>query len=824
MISRDNVQAIYPLQKKQRGLAFYSLQHESADPGFIQIRFVIKGPLEQDVFNDSWQELTAAHESMRLTLQSPENKPSMLVALKSCQLPVEWADKRSDPPEVQQDYIDQRLIQLRQQGLDLSSPPVHKLLAVQTDEHIVEFFWSCHHLLLDGWSCVVLLNDLARIYSSKQKGTELPLFTRSTQADYLEWLSGQDESAGRAFWTQQLAHYNEPVSFSAQFGHVAQLANTDPGNHLTRVVHSDTRLDAQIKDIVAELKVTQAAIVYTAWALYLAAIADQDDVVFGTTSAGRSFDLPDNQVMTGYFANVIARRFSLKRSQTLADCIRQSHRDGFALMNFEHIPLEDVRDYIGLAQNDELFDHLVLFENLPLGGIVLQESDGTNSSEACVSMSEFSGDLTSMYPLTLTIRPGAKWRFKFIYADHLQDNKLHSVLDGFPKFLSRVCSNINTTVAQSLEALADNPVIDQITHAVAPELYSLPKTPKQLARNKTELAVAEIWEELLGTTSIDINDEFIALGGRSIAAVKMIARIEDRLGAKLTMLDIVSHPTIAGIASRIDGATEQSNWQSLIPLKPSGSKNPVIFIHAVGSHALFLRSITPYFDEDQPVIGLQLVGLDGECKPMNSIPQIAKHYLQEIQSYQPEGPYYFVAHCLGTIVTHEIIQQLKAQGQEVALFVAIDAHAPLAKLRDSNSEKLKTALKASSDGKRLEGTLELAKRIAAYTRYRAKLILKKSFEHCQLKFGSTLSRKQVYLTWAHEEAHAGMYKYLGTPIDQKVVLIRGNDREFDPYHMHWEEMSAELDIITMPIGHETMFTEPEVSILGTRLQQLVKQS
>lgn len=42
--------------------------------------------------------------------------------------------------------------------------------------------------------------------------------------------------------------------------------------------------------------------------------------------------------------------------------------------------------------------------------------------------------------------------------------------------------------------------------------------------------------------------------------------------------------------------------------------------------------------------------------------------------------------------------------------------------------------------------------------------------------------------------------------------------------MNWKEMSSELDIITLPIGHETMFTEPEVSILGEKIQQLVKQA
>ena len=173
MISRDNVQGIYPLLQKQRALAFYSLQSEQADPGFIQLRFVIKGPLHQETFTAAWQSLITRHESMRVSLQSPQNKPAMLVVLKSCEIPVEWVDKRAESHSAQQQYINDRLNNLRENGLELSAAPVHRLLGVRTRDDTLEFFWTCHHLFLDGWSAVVLLNDLAQLYSHKRCGLSL---------------------------------------------------------------------------------------------------------------------------------------------------------------------------------------------------------------------------------------------------------------------------------------------------------------------------------------------------------------------------------------------------------------------------------------------------------------------------------------------------------------------------------------------------------------------------------------------------------------------------------------------------------------------------
>ena len=141
----------------------------------------------------------------------------------------------------------------------------------------------------------------------------------------------------------------------------------------------------------------------------MAAISDQSDITFGTTSAGRSFDLPDSQIMTGYFANVIAKRFRLERSQKLASFITESHRSGFAALQFEHVPIDDVQSYAGISRNKSLFDHLVLFENLPQTDIMLQDPDGE------ISLGTFSGDLTSMYPLTLTIQPDEQWRLSLIH-------------------------------------------------------------------------------------------------------------------------------------------------------------------------------------------------------------------------------------------------------------------------------------------------------------------------------------------------------------------------------------------------------------------------
>ena len=74
--------------------------------------------------------------------------------------------------------------------------------------------------------------------------------------------------------------------------------------------------------------------------------------------------------------------------------------------------------------------------------------------------------------------------------------------------------------------------------------------------------------------------------------------------------------------------------------------------------------------------GLQPQGLDGKRAPHTSIQEMAKHYLKEIRTVQPEGPYYLGEVCLGGIVAFEMAQQLRMQGQEVAFLAMIDSYYP----------------------------------------------------------------------------------------------------------------------------------------------------
>ena len=73
-----------------------------------------------------------------------------------------------------------------------------------------------------------------------------------------------------------------------------------------------------------------------------------------------------------------------------------------------------------------------------------------------------------------------------------------------------------------------------------------------------------------------------------------------------------------------------------------------------------------HFDPDRPLYGIQAQGLDGIQPTHQSLPEMAAHYIREIKTVQPEGPYLIAGHCAGGWVAYELVCQLQAAGDEVA--------------------------------------------------------------------------------------------------------------------------------------------------------------
>jgi len=514
--------------------------------------------------------------------------------------------------------------------------------------------------------------------------------------------------------------------------------------------------------------------------------------------------------MAGCFAGSLPNRCKIAAHESLNELVQQIHHDSFASLPFRHLPLSEIQNCTDANGSNTLFESLVVVENLPWHDIEI-ESDG-------LSVHDYHAGITSTYPLTLVASPTKNadgWLVDFFHNEKLDNSKVALVARLFSQLMDQICQSKIPDIRSIQEWLEGELPVNKSEGPlcqVPTENLLLPAV--QLARNPTELEIARIWEELLKTSAIDVNTDFLSLGGRSITAVRMISMIEERMGRRLSLIDLIENPTIAGIASKLQ-TSSGSNWRSLIPIQPKGSEPAIFCVHAGGGHALFLRALGEHFDGERPLFGLQPVGLDGECEPMSTYQEIANLFVNEMRAVQPSGPYHLAGHCHGARVCLEIAAILKSQNEIVASFIVLDTFAP-GRVGDKNFSKppkrgLMVQLQNLMTGRFVKACKALVRRTKKLIR-----------ETCVPKFGSTFAKKLYYMDKVQEACTKANSVYDPAVFEGKVHLIRADDTV--DWKLDWGPVSNEWEEYILPIRHQKMFQEPDVEILANKIREIVDQS
>jgi len=195
-------------------------------------------------------------------------------------------------------------------------------------------------------------------------------------------------------------------------------------------------------------------------------------------------------------------------------------------------------------------------------------------------------------------------------------------------------------------------------------------------RDDLERQLVAIWKATLGVAPIGTADNFFDLGGHSLVAVRLFARIEAAFGRKLPLATLFSAPNIGELAALLREQGGVASWSSLAALQPRGNRPPFFCVHAIGGNVLKFRALAAHLGPDQPLYGLQVRGFDGQQSPATSVEEMAANYLAEIRQVQPHGSYYLGGQCFGGMVALEMARQLQAVGEQVALLAMFDDYAP----------------------------------------------------------------------------------------------------------------------------------------------------
>jgi amino acid adenylation domain-containing protein len=342
-------------------------------------------------------------------------------------------------------------------------------------------------------------------------------------------------------------------------------------------------------------------------------------------------------------------------------------------------------------------------------------------------------------------------------------------------------------------------------------------------RTDVEKMVADIWIELLGIEQVGIYDNFFELGGHSLIAVQVMARIETETGKRLPLAVLFENSTVEKLSLMLEMDGKSITWDSLVPIKPNGTKVPIYIVHGAGLNVLLFNTLAKHMDTDQPVYGLQAKGLNGVDEPLSRIEDIAAHYISSIRAQNPDGPYALAGFSFGGIIAYEMAKQLMALNKDVRMLAMFDTYAYRTPYYDPWLAK--NVKRGLYFGRKVWHSLTfkdgftktIAKRAQAFERGAIRLLWK-------LKFGN--EQKQTgffgYANKIDEMNNIAQKHYKIQPSDIAIELFRAETRSFyldDYIYMGWKPYALNgVNIHNVPGEHNTIFKEPNDKVFAQILQ------
>jgi amino acid adenylation domain-containing protein len=192
-------------------------------------------------------------------------------------------------------------------------------------------------------------------------------------------------------------------------------------------------------------------------------------------------------------------------------------------------------------------------------------------------------------------------------------------------------------------------------------------------RTSMESLVAQVWEQVLGVERAGVKDDFFALGGHSLSAMRVSALIEARSGKRLPLTELFRNPTIEYLAALLEGKKEDTGPSCLVPIRSEGSRPPLFLVHPVGGTVYCYQRLAGLANIDRPIYGFQTRAFAG-LPPQSSISEMAQTYINEMIAVQPRGSYFLGGWSMGGVVAFEMALQLAAQNLPVGLLALIDSY------------------------------------------------------------------------------------------------------------------------------------------------------
>ncbi|MEC3913413.1 amino acid adenylation domain-containing protein [Nocardia sp. CDC160] len=435
---------VWPLTPLQSGMLFHArLAESSVDAYMVQFALDLAGEIDVARVHAAAQAMLDRHVNLRAVFAEDGAGNPVQVVLDDVELPWQYLDLSDRVPAEAVAETDRLMAFDVARHFDMGAGPLLRMTLYRTAADRYRFCVTSHHILIDGWSMPLLIQDMLLLYAAGGDATAIPA-VRSYR-DYLAWLAARDHEAAREAWRETLAGFTEPTP----------LAAVDPSREITsgigEVVFQLSEDDtAALTRVAHEAGVTLNTVVQAAWGLLIGRSTDRDDVVFGATVSGRPPQLAGIETMIGLFLNAIPVRVRLHAGDTVTEVLRALQDEQAALLDHHYVGLGEIQEIAGV---DGLFDSIVVFASFPVDEESLDDAAAPIDGAGILGAHATNG---THYPLTVMVQPrgrGLSFGVKYL-RDLFEEEAAQAIAHRLSVLLGRIAADPRARVAE-VDALLD---------------------------------------------------------------------------------------------------------------------------------------------------------------------------------------------------------------------------------------------------------------------------------------------------------------------------------------------------------------------------------
>ena len=465
-IEKSNVQDIWPLNPVQEGFLFHYLQGNEEGKYVECLMLGVEGNVVDKWFTQSWEHIFQFNEALRSVFKWEQLRNPVQIVLKNKKPGLEiydFTDANIYPKfkehlgEQYAGLLDQ--IQNEEQLIELiekAASERQRVTVFNLAEETIKItlckfknqsrlFLTYHHILLDGWSLGIILEEWLTIYRTLEENKiPTPRSQVSMRSILAEIKKNHHRQAEKQFWVKHLAGFEirQPLQplyepSKKEFKKVTQTLSAE--------------MFASIERFCKNSRMSLATFVYGTWAILLQRFLYTDDVVFGTTVSGRTLNVSGIDSIVGMLINTVPLRIQSDDQDTVQSFFVKVNGLLAARRPHELTALSSIRSDMDFRGKEELFDTLVVIENYPLANNLVQQRKDWGDGQTQLHFSSYTMDEHTHYPLTLLVKLDEGLVFELIYDNAKYE---HYVVEQMGKCLVKLLEDMSSNLERKLCEIA----------------------------------------------------------------------------------------------------------------------------------------------------------------------------------------------------------------------------------------------------------------------------------------------------------------------------------------------------------------------------------